>query len=139
MTIGSPRANPAVERTCAKSRAAPVTSTLDPHQKPARGSFDILIYCSYSKAMRIEFDTAKDAANQAKHGVSLSVAIDLDWEAALVWVDERFEYGETRMIALAPKTEVLYYVAFVNRGEVRRVISLRRANRREVKYYVENF
>jgi uncharacterized DUF497 family protein len=88
--------------------------------------------------MRIEFDPAKDAANHAKHGVSLSMAVDLDWEAALVWVDERFEYGETRMIALAPKTETLYYVAFVNRGEVRRVISLRRANRREVKYYVEN-
>jgi uncharacterized DUF497 family protein len=55
-----------------------------------------------------------------------------------MWVDERFEYGETRMIALAPKTGVLYYVAFVNRGEVQRIISLRRANRREVKYYVEN-
>ena len=88
--------------------------------------------------MRIEFDPAKDEANQTKHGVSLSVADDLDWEAALVWVDERFEYGESRMIALAPKTEILYYVAFVNRGDVRRVISLRRANRREVKHYVEN-
>lgn len=88
--------------------------------------------------MRIEFDPAKDAANQAKHGVSLSMADDLDWEAALVWVDERFEYGELRMMALAPKTGTLYYVAFVNRGEVRRVISLRRANRREVKHYVKN-
>jgi len=88
--------------------------------------------------MRIEFDPAKDAANQTKHGVSLSMAGDLDWEAALVRVDERFEYRETRMIALAPKTEILYYVAFVDRGEVRRVISLRRANRREVKHYVEN-
>jgi uncharacterized DUF497 family protein len=88
--------------------------------------------------MRIEFDPAKDAANQTKHGVSLSVAGELDWEAALVWVDERFEYGESRMIALAPKTEILYYVAFADRGEVRRVISLRRANRREVKHYVEN-
>ena len=88
--------------------------------------------------MRIEFDPAKDVANQAKHGVSLSVAGELDWEAALVWMDDRFEYGETRMIALAPKTEILYYVAFVDRGEVRRVISLRRANRREVKHYVEN-
>ena len=88
--------------------------------------------------MRIEFDPAKDAANQTKHGVSLSIAGDLDWEAALVWVDERFEYRESRMIALAPKTEILYYVAFVDRGEVRRVISLRRANRREVKHYVEN-
>lgn len=75
--------------------------------------------------MKIEFDPAKDAVNQTKHGVSLSMAGDLDWEAALVWVDERFEYGELRMIALAPKTEVLYYVAFVERGEV--------------KHYVENF
>ena len=89
--------------------------------------------------MHIEFDSAKDVANQTKHGVSLSVAGELDWEAALVWMDDRFEYGETRMIALAPKTQTLYYVAFVDRGEARRVIGLRRANRREVKHYVENF
>ena len=88
--------------------------------------------------MIIEFDPAKDLANQTKHGVSLSVARELNWEAALVWIDDRFEYSETRMIALAPKTEILYYVAFVDRGEARRVISLRRANRREVKHYVEN-
>ena len=42
------------------------------------------------------------------------------------------------MIALAPKAEILYYVAFVDRGELRRIISLRCANRREVKHYVEN-
>ena len=88
--------------------------------------------------MRIAFDPDKDASNQSKHGVSLSLASELDWEAALVWVDDRFEYGELRMIALAPKTGVLYYVAFVERGEARRIISLRRANRREVKHYVES-
>ncbi|MFO0440005.1 MAG: BrnT family toxin [Betaproteobacteria bacterium] len=88
--------------------------------------------------MRIEFDPAKDVANLAKHGVSLALAADLDWEAALVWIDERFEYGELRMIALAPNTGVLYYVAFVDCGAARRVISLRRASRREVKYYVES-
>ena len=42
------------------------------------------------------------------------------------------------MVALAPKTGILYYVAFVDRGEARRLISLRRANRREVKHYVQN-
>lgn len=89
--------------------------------------------------MRIEFDPAKDVTNQAKHGVSLSLALELDWEAALVWVDERFEYNEMRMIALAPRTEILYYVAFVDRGSVRRIISLRRANRREVKHYVQSY
>lgn len=87
--------------------------------------------------MHIEFDPAKDLANQDKHGVSLAMAAELDWEAALVWVDERIEYGEARMIALAPKTGILYYVAFVDRGRVRRIISLRRANRREVKHYVQ--
>jgi len=89
--------------------------------------------------MQIDFDPAKDAINRAKHGVSLALAAELDWEAALVWVDNRFEYGESRAIALAPKTETLSFVAFVERGEVRRIISLRRANRREVKHYVQNF
>jgi len=88
--------------------------------------------------VRIEFDPVKDAANQTKHGLSLALAGELNWEAALVWVDDRFEYKETRMIALAPKTEILYYVAFVDRGKARRIISLRLANRREVKRYVEN-
>ena len=58
--------------------------------------------------MRIEFDPAKDFDNQAKHGVSLALAGEPDWEAALVWVDDRFEYAELRMIALAPKINVLY-------------------------------
>ena len=55
--------------------------------------------------MPFEFDPAKDGVNQAKHGVSLVLALELDWNAALVWVDGRFEYSETRMIALAPKPE----------------------------------
>jgi len=33
---------------------------------------------------------------------------------------------------------ILYFIAFVEKGEARRVISLRRATRREVKHYVEN-
>ena len=88
--------------------------------------------------MRFEFDPAKDRANRANHGVSLVLAVELDWDAALVWVDDRYEYSETRMIALAPKTGILYYVAFVDQGEVRRIISLRRATRREVKHYVQS-
>lgn len=65
------------------------------------------------------------------------MAGELDWETALLWVDDRVECNETRMIALAPKTEILYYVAFADRGQARRIISFRRANRREVKHYVE--
>lgn len=88
--------------------------------------------------MRIEFDPRKDAANRAKHGISLAMAVDLDWDEALVWIDDRYAYGEWRMIALAPETHILYCVAFVELGKVRRIISLRHANRREVTHYVEN-
>lgn len=89
--------------------------------------------------MRIEFDPSKDAENRAKQGVSLSLADQLDWDAALVWIDGRFGYSELRMIALAPDTVTLYYVAFVKRDEVRRIISLRRATRLEVTRYVKSF
>lgn len=88
--------------------------------------------------MQIAFDPVKDATNLDKHGVSLALAVELDWDVALVWVDERFVYNEARMIALAPMTGVLYYVAFVDRGDMRRIISLRRANRREVNHYVQS-
>lgn len=89
--------------------------------------------------MRFESDPTKDQLNLDKHGVSLSLASDLDWDAALLWIDDRREYGETRILALAPWMSILYYVAFVDRGNVRRVISLRRANRREVRRYVQVF
>jgi uncharacterized DUF497 family protein len=42
------------------------------------------------------------------------------------------------MIGLVPEGNTLYCVAFVDRGEVRRIISLRLAERREVKKYVEH-
>ncbi len=87
--------------------------------------------------MRVDFDPAKDRLNTEKHGLSLALAASLEWDEALLWIDERRDYGEYRVLALAPKTGILYYVAFVDRGEVRRIISLRRANRREVKRYVQ--
>lgn len=39
--------------------------------------------------MDIEFDPKKDSSNRKKHGLSLAMAAQLDWDAALIWVDER--------------------------------------------------
>ena len=89
--------------------------------------------------MLIEFDPAKDKLNRAQHGLSLAFAKKLVWDEALVWLDGRYEYDELRMIGLVPEGSTLYYVAFVDRGEVRRIISLRHAERKEVKHYVENY
>ena len=88
--------------------------------------------------MQIIHDPVKDELNRKNHGLSLELAKALEWDEALAWVDERFEYDEMRMIGLVPGGERLYYVAFVDRGDLRRVISLRFAERREIKHYVEN-
>lgn len=87
--------------------------------------------------MQFNFDPGKDATNLSKHGLSLAAAAELRWEAALVWIDDRADYGEARMVALAPIGDTLYFAAFVDRESTRRVISLRRANRREVSHYVK--
>ncbi len=89
--------------------------------------------------MLFEFDPAKDTLNRANHGLSLAFARQLAWEEAPVWLDERFGYEELRMSALVPRGDRLYFAAFTDRGNVRRVISLRNAERREVKHYVENY
>ena len=86
--------------------------------------------------MDIDFDPEKDATNFSKHGVSLAAAAQLDWDAALAWIDDRADYGELRIVALAPIGDRLFFVVFVDREDSRRIISLRRANRREVNHYV---
>ncbi|MFA7349127.1 MAG: BrnT family toxin [Methylotenera sp.] len=85
--------------------------------------------------MKLTFDPKKDAANLAKHLVSLAEAANLDWENALIWTDCRRDYGEDRQVALVPMNQRLYFVAFVDRKTARRIISLRRANRREFDHY----
>jgi len=87
--------------------------------------------------VQFDFDPGKDATNLSKHGFSLAAAAELSWEAALVWLDDRTDYGEVRLVALAPIEDTLFFVAFVDRETVRRIISLRRANRREVSHYVK--
>lgn len=85
--------------------------------------------------MKVICDAAKDAINKEKHGVSLTEAALIDWDDALIWQDMRHDYGEPRMIALAPIGERLYCAVYVDREDNRRIISLRKANYREVIQY----
>jgi uncharacterized DUF497 family protein len=87
--------------------------------------------------VRIEFDPEKDEINQAKHGVSLAASAEIDLEAALIEPDQRYPYGEDRFQAIAPIAGRLHLLAFTMRGDVVRVISLRKANGRERKRYAQ--
>lgn len=87
--------------------------------------------------MQITFDTNKDKVNIEKHGVSLAAASRFEWEDALIWTDERKSYGEERMCGIGYIGNRLHYIVYVDRDEERRIISLRKANMREVKRYAE--
>jgi len=85
--------------------------------------------------MQITYDPIKDDTNQLKHGVSLSLAIKLEWDLLLTSVDNRNDYGECRMVGYVPINDRVYCVVYVDRDQQRRIISLRKANKREVKSY----
>ena len=91
--------------------------------------------------MNVMFDPAKDAENLAKHGFSLLDVVGFEWETAVVWPDKRRAYDEARMVALGYIGLRIMVVVFVDRPPElpteRRMISLRKANAREVKRYAE--
>ena len=87
--------------------------------------------------MNPEFDPAKDESNLDKHGVSLADADGFEWETAVVREDTRKQYAEPRFEATGYIGDRLHVMVFCLRAETVRVISLRKANPREVKSYAE--
>jgi len=84
------------------------------------------------------FDPAKDAVNQAKHGVSLTLAEVLFIGPHVSVIDDRFDYGEARQVAFGLIHDRLFVCVYADREADRRVISLRKANQREVNRYGES-
>lgn len=87
--------------------------------------------------MKTAFDPAKDASNITKHGMSLAEAVKIEWDTLWAKPDDRADYGEVRMIGYAYIGHRLHCVVYTDRGDTRRIISLRKANSREVKHYAE--
>ncbi len=87
--------------------------------------------------MNYEFDPAKDASNLDKHGLSLAAVDGFEWDTAVVREDAREAYGEQRFEATGYIGERLHVLIYCLRGNVMRVISLRRANKREGNRYAE--
>lgn len=84
--------------------------------------------------MKIEFDPAKDAANVAKHGVSLAAAADFEIHAVVR--DDRRDYVEDRFNAFGVLHGRTYCLTFAVREGRIRAISLRRARAKEYRRHV---
>ena len=84
--------------------------------------------------MRITFDPATNEKNIAQRGLSFELAAELEWNTALMREDVS-DYGETRLRALALLQGRLHAVVVTPRQEELRVISFRKANRKEERLY----
>ena len=83
----------------------------------------------------IEFDEDKRQANIIKHGLDFWVAADFEWSSAIIFEDIRFDYEETRLIAIGFIGAILVSLAYTERDNNIRAISLRLASRKERRLY----
>ena len=86
--------------------------------------------------MEFEWDPAKNRANISKHGIDFDDAIFIFEGLVLERIAATRDYGEARFIAFGIANERELAVVYTPRGkELRRIISARRAHRRERKEY----
>jgi hypothetical protein len=85
--------------------------------------------------MHISFDSAKSEKNLLARGISFELAAEFEWDSALIVEDLRKDYGERRFQALGLIGDRLHMMVFTPRAQKAHVISLRKANKREVKRY----
>lgn len=87
--------------------------------------------------MRIEFDPSKSERNALERGLAFDRASDFDWEGALYREDDRRIYPERRFVAIGYLDGRLHVLCFTPVAGGVRIISLRRANEREVRRHEE--
>ena len=85
--------------------------------------------------MNIEYDAKKNQWNIDNRGLSFDSALHLDWDNALIKEDIRKNYTEKRFVASALLEERVFIVCFTPINKGIRIISFRKANKREVKHY----
>ncbi|MEF3697357.1 BrnT family toxin [Desulfolutivibrio sp.] len=87
--------------------------------------------------MQFEWDEAKRQANITKHGLDFVEAVAVLEDAPTLFVDDRFDYGEPRCIAIGEAKGRPLVVAFTMRDGVFRIISVRKANVRERRKHAD--
>ena len=87
--------------------------------------------------MTYEWDLRKDAENRRKHRLSLADGIPaLEDPDAESWIDERFDYGEERVITLGRgPAGILFVVTSEIAADLTRIVSVRRAQKYEEERY----
>ncbi|MFL5056286.1 MAG: BrnT family toxin [Microvirga sp.] len=81
--------------------------------------------------MPIEFDPAKSRKNAEERGMAFETAEDFEFETAIVRQDTRKAYPEARFQGIGLIGETICFLVFTPKPDGFRVISLRKAKRKE--------
>ena len=85
--------------------------------------------------MDVTYDEDKSLRNTLERGLPFDLVHHFEWGSALMREDKRRNYGEPRYVAMGPIYERLHVLVFTPREGSVHVISLRKANQREVNRY----
>ena len=85
--------------------------------------------------MNIEWDDAKRNKVLAERGLDFADVALIDWDRAITIEDTRQPYAEARFVTYGAIRGRLCVIAWCYRGNALRVISMRKANTREVRRY----
>jgi uncharacterized protein len=87
--------------------------------------------------VQFNWDEAKAEINRLKHSVAFECVTEFEWDTAIAFEDARQEKGERRLVALGRIDRRLHVLIWMPRNDRVRVISLRKANRREERFYAQ--
>lgn len=90
------------------------------------------IICYYNKSMRLTFDPKKRDRTLAERGLDFARAGEVFAGAFVTKNDNRVDYGEHRYVTAGYLDDRLVVIVWTQRGRARRIISMRKANEREI-------
>lgn len=85
--------------------------------------------------MALEFDSEKRTLTLARRGLDMARANEVFEGDCLTFVDDRHAYGEVRFITVGFLDARMVVIVSTLRADIRRIISMRKANEREQKIY----
>lgn len=82
-----------------------------------------------------EWDENKSQECRNTRGFDFSIVHDFNFATAVIFIDDRNNYGETRYKAFNKIDDMLYNVVYTVRGQNIRIISVRKVHQKEGKRY----
>jgi uncharacterized DUF497 family protein len=98
----------------------------------------VFIICYYTNSMRLTFDPAKRAKTRVERGLDFARASEVFEGVTVTMDDNRLDYGEHRCVTVGYLDGRVVGVVWTPRGRARRIISMRKANEREIAKFAQD-